>query len=514
MYDKEKADRAVNFLKLLKHTKGEFAQHPFNLMEFQEKIVRELIGTVNDDGYRQYREAFIFLPRKNGKSELIAGLVLYFLFFDNEYGAEIYSCANDREQASLVFQCACAMIRMCPALEARCKIIESQKRIVRYDTNSFYKAISAEASTKHGFNAHVVIYDEIHESKDRELYDVMKTSMGARTQPMFISITTAGTDTNGICYQLYDYSKKVKEGVIKDKTFYPVLYYADEDDDIWNEKTWFKANPALGIFRSLEEFRQTATRAKELPTEEARFRRLYLNQWVNGEITWLDMKRWYMCDEKINIEDLFGKPCYLGLDLSATTDLTSVNIEFRLDNGKYVIISHSFIPKNRIQDKEKQDRVPYQVWINQGYITATDGDVVDYEYIKQYIRDQALKFHIKEICYDPWNATQIATDLENEGFTMVQIRQGYQTLSEATKDMASLILQKRIIHNNDPVLTWAISNCVVRQDPNGNICLDKSKAKNRIDPAAAMINSHVRARLLDTGGVDLNQYIMSEDFSL
>lgn len=513
MYDVQKADRAVKFLKLLRHTKGEFAQHRFNLMPFQEQMVRDLIGTVNEDGTRQYRESFIFLPRKNGKSELIAGLVLYFLFFDNEYGAEIYSCANDREQASLVFQTACAMIRMDKTLSSRCKIVESQKRIIRHDTNSFYKAISAEASTKHGFNAHVVIYDEIHESKNRELYDVMKTSMGARTQPMFISITTAGTDPNGICYQLYDYSKKILEKTITDPTFYPVLYYADEEDDVWDEKTWFKANPALGVFRSLEEFRQSATRAKELPTEEAKFRRLYLNQWVNGEISWLDMKRWYMCDEIVKEEELLGKTCWLGMDLSATTDLTSVNLEFRLDNGKYAMINHSFMPKNRIQDKEKVDRVPYSVWINQGYITATDGDVVDYEFVKQWIRDTAVKYQIKEICYDPWNATQIANDLENEGFTLVAIRQGYQTLSEATKDMASLILQKRIIHNNNPVLAWAVSNCVVRQDPNGNITLDKSKAKNRIDPVASLINSHVRARLIDSG-VDLNKYIMSDEFTL
>lgn len=513
MFSEERALKAINFIKLLRHTKGEFAQQPFNMLPFQEEIIRDLIGTLNDDGNRQYRESFIFLPRKNGKTELIAGLVLYFLFLDNEYGAEIYSCANDREQASLVFQTACAMIRMNKTLSSRCKIIESQKRIVRYDSNSFYKAISAEASTKHGFNAHVVIFDEIHEAKNRDLYDVMKTSMGARLQPMFISITTAGVDTKGICYQLYDYSKKILEGTIKDPTFYPVLYYAGEDDDPWDEKTWMKCNPALGIFRSLEEFRQSAIRAKEIPTEEAKFRRLYLNQWVNGEISWIAMKRWYMCNEKFNPDDLLGKQCHLGMDLSATTDLTSLNLEFRLDNGKYAMISQSFMPKNRVLDKEKVDRVPYSVWIKQGWIIATEGDVVDYEFVKQYIRDQALKYQIKEICFDPWNATQLANDLESEGFTTVQIRQGFQTLSEATKDIGTLILQGKILHNDNPVLSWAMSNCIIRQDPNGNIALDKSKAKNRIDPACAMINSHCRSRILNNS-LDFNEYIMSSDFSL
>ena len=208
MFNEKKANTAVRFIKLLKHTQGEFARKPFNLMPFQEKIVRELIGTLNEDGTRQYREAFIFLPRKNGKTELIAAMLVYFLFMDDEYGAEIYSCANDREQASKVFSAAAAMIRMNKALFKKCKILESQKKIVRLETNSFYKAISADTNTKDGFNAHIVIYDEIHASKNRKLYDLMKTSQGARRQPLFISITTAGVETGTVCHELYEYSKK------------------------------------------------------------------------------------------------------------------------------------------------------------------------------------------------------------------------------------------------------------------------------------------------------------------
>ena len=284
MFNEKKANTAVKFIKLLKHTQGEFARKPFNLMPFQEKIVKELIGTLNPDGTRQYREAFIFLPRKNGKTELIAAMLVYFLFMDDEYGAEIYSCANDREQASKVFSAAAAMIRMNKALFKKCKILESQKKIVRLETNSFYKAISADTNTKDGFNAHIVIYDEIHASKNRKLYDLMKTSQGARRQPLFISITTAGVETGTVCHELYEYSKKIIEGVVQDKTFYPVVYEAPEESDIYDEKTWYIANPALGVFRKIEEMRQLAVRAKEIPTAEATFRRLYLNQWVNGEI--------------------------------------------------------------------------------------------------------------------------------------------------------------------------------------------------------------------------------------
>ena len=516
MYDEEKANRAISFVKLLRNTQGEYAKHPFNLMPFQEKIVKDLFGTVNDEGFRQFREAFIFLPRKNGKTELIAALVLYCLFMDDEYGAEIYSAATSREQATKVYQACCAMIRMNRALSSRCKIIESQKRIVRYDTNSFYRAISAEAGTAHGFNAHVVIYDEIHEAPNRDLYDVLKTSMGARRQPLFISITTAGADTNGICYELYQYSKmqigKKERGEEYDTTFYPVIYEAPEDADIWDEKTWFLANPALGVFRSLEEFRQTATRAKEIPSLEAGFRRLYLNQWVNSDVAWMNMSKWHLCNDFIPETELLGRECYCGIDLSATTDLTSVNLEFRLDDDRYVMLSHSFMPENRIMEKEKIDRVPYSVWIKQGYITATPGDVIDYEFVKAYIRNAAMKFQVKEICFDPWNCTQLANDLENEGFILVAVRQGYATLSEPTKDILALVYQKRIIHNQNPVLTWAISNCITRQDPNGNIALDKAKSKNRIDPAAAMVNSHSRARMLDTT-IDLNKLILGDEFS-
>jgi len=233
-----------------------------------------------------------------------------------------------------------------------------------------------------------------------------------------------------------------------------------------------------GVFRSIEEFRQTATRAREIPSLEAGFRRLYLNQWVNSDVAWMNMSKWHLCNDFIAESELLGKECYCGIDLSATTDLTSVNLEFRLPDDRYVMLSHSFMPENRVQEKEKTDRVPYGVWIKQGYITATPGDVIDYEFVKAYIRTEAMKFQIKEICFDPWNSTQLANDLENEGFVLVAVRQGYATLSEPTKDILALVYQKRIIHNQNPVLTWAISNCITRQDPNGNIALDKAKSKN------------------------------------
>ncbi|HBY19967.1 MAG: terminase [Clostridiales bacterium GWE2_32_10] len=495
MKNKDRADRAVNFIKLLRHTKGEYAKQKFNLMKWQEKIIRDIFGNIDKNGYRVIKEAFIFLPRKNGKSELAAALALYGLFADDEYGAEIYSAANSREQASLVFNCACAMVRMNKALSKRCRIIESQKRIVRYDTNSFYRAISAESSTAHGFNAHMVIFDEIHEAKTRDLYDVLRTSMGGRRQPLFINITTAGTDKNSVCYQLFDYSKKINDGIIKDNTFYPVLYYADQEADIYNEIVWKKANPGLANFRSLDEMRIIAKRSKEIPEVENTFRRLYLNQWVTEYSKWLNINKWKECGEKdIDLEYLEGRICYAGLDLSSTTDISALVLTFPDDTGEeYYILPFFFIPDENMIERVKRDRVPYDVWVKQGLMQTTEGNVIHYGAIFNKINELHKKYNIKEIAYDRWGATKLSQDLEDAGFTMVGFGQGFASMSPASKELETMTLQKKIYHGNNKVLNWMMSNTVVRTDPAGNIKPDKSKSIERIDGVIATIMSLDRA---------------------
>ena len=363
---------------------------------------------MDDDGKRQYREAFIFLPRKNGKSELIVALVLYMFFCDSEFGQEIYSCANSRDQASLVFSAVCAMIRMNKVLKKRCKIIESQKRIVRYDTNSFYRAISAEAGTIHGANASMVVYDEIHEAKTRELYDVMKTSQGARRQPLFINITTAAANKHGVCYQLFDYARKVRDKIVADHTFYPVLFYAEEKDDIYDEKIWHKCNPALGKFRSLDEFRQTAKRSREIPSLENNFRRLYLNQFTTQETRWMQLEKWMASSGKIVKKKLLGRPCYAGLDLASTTDIAALVLVFPMENNKYVTLPFFWIPEDNMKERVKRDRVPYDVWVRDGLIDATEGNVIHYGAIIKKIEQLNQIYIIKEIAYDRWGATKLS----------------------------------------------------------------------------------------------------------
>ena len=323
-YDKEAADYAVAFIESLCHTKGTWAGKPFELIDWQEQIVRDLFGTLKKDGFRQFNTAFVEISKKQGKSELAAAIALLLTCGDGEQRAEVYGCAADRQQASIVFDVAADMVRMCPALNKRCKILGSQKRLIYLPTNSFYQVLSAEAYSKHGFNIHGVVMDEVHAQPNRKLYDVMTKGSGdARMQPLYFLITTAGTDTNSICYELHQKAKDILEGRKIDPTFYPVIYGADPDDDWSDPKVWKKANPSLGITVSIEKVRDAYLSASQNPAEENAFRQLRLNQWVKQSIRWMPMDKWDACSFPVIPEELEGRICYGGLDLSSTTDITA-----------------------------------------------------------------------------------------------------------------------------------------------------------------------------------------------
>jgi phage terminase large subunit-like protein len=291
-----RGQRAIKIINHLTHTKGPFAGQPFNLRAWQRNCIILPLFKTRPDGLRRYRTCLLMLPRKNGKSEIAAALAVYFLLWDGEIGAEVYSAAADRDQASLVFNVAAQMIRNDPELDAMCEIVDSQKRIVHRDSGSFYRAISAEAYSKHGFNASVVIYDELHAAPNRDLWDVLTTSQGARLQPLTLAISTAGYDRHSILWELYAHAQKVAEHPALDPTFLPILFEAPIDADWTDEKVWRQANPALGDFRSLEEMRIACARAKEIPAQENTFRRLYLNQWTEQASRWISMSAWDACN--------------------------------------------------------------------------------------------------------------------------------------------------------------------------------------------------------------------------
>ena len=495
-FDEAKAQQAIKFIENLKHTKGRWAGKRFKLLPWQLDITKKLFGTVKENGLRQYRTCYVEVPKKNGKSEFGAAVALKLLIADNEPGAEVYSSAVDREQASIVFNVAAQMVRQDSRLLSRLKIIDSRKRMVFHKFASIYAALSADVPTKHGINVHGGIHDELHAHVDRRLYDVLtEGSSDAREQPLNFIITTAGEDKNTICGELHDYAKKVRDGVVDDPTFLPVIYGLEDDEDWQDEENWIKVNPSLGHILDIENIRKMYTDCIEIPRREPNFRRLRLNQWVNVKSRWLPLDKWDACGGEIDIESLRGRICYGGLDLASTTDLNSFCLVFPpIDDDERCIVLWSYwLPEDNMHDRVKKDKVPYDMWVRQGHIRTTNGNVTDYDLIRYEINEMADMFQIKEIGYDPWNATQLAVQLEGDGHTMVQVRQGFASLSNPTKELEGMILGRKINHGNNPVAKWNFNNVVIAQDAAENMKPDKSKAREKIDGIVALIIGISRA---------------------
>lgn len=484
---------AIEFIeRRLVHTKGKWAGSPFILAEWQrERIIRPLFGTLREDGTRQYRTCYVEIPRKNGKSELAAAIALKLLFADGEPGAEIYGAAADKDQASIVFDVARRMVELNPVLQKRARLYRN-KVIHIPATGSIYKVLSADAFTKHGLNAHGIIFDELHAQPNRELWDVLTTSTGARTQPLVFAVTTAGYDIHSICGELHDYACKVLAGVIEDPTFLAVIYGAAESADWRDEQTWRAANPALGDFRSLDEMRELFHRAQHTPALQNTFRRLYLNQWVKQETRWLELAAWDATAGLLKEDELAGRECYAGLDLASTTDIAALVLVFPVD-GQYRVLPFFWVPKDNIRERTRRDRVPYEEWVRRGLIYMTEGNVIDYTAIRLKVRELAGRFRIRELAYDRWGATQLIQEFQEDGLTAVPVGQGFASMSAPTKELLNLVLSKRLIHGGNAVLRWMADNMVVKTDPAGNIKPDKSKSTEKIDGMVALIMALDRA---------------------
>lgn len=496
VYDKSAADYAVAFIENLCHTKGTWAGKPFELIDWQEQIIRDLFGTLKPNGYRQFNTAYVEIPKKQGKSELAAAVALLLTCGDGEERAEVYGCAADRQQAAIVFDVAADMVRMCPALSKRVKILASQKRLIYTPTNSFYQVLSAEAYSKHGFNIHGVVFDELHTQPNRKLFDVMTKGSGdARMQPLYFLITTAGTDTHSICYETHQKAKDIIEGRKIDPTFYPVIYGADESDDWTDPKVWKKANPSLDITVGIDKVKAACESAKQNPGEENAFRQLRLNQWVKQAVRWMPMEKWDKCAFSVDEDELEGRVCYGGLDLSSTTDITAFVLVFPpLDEeDKYIILPYFWIPEDNLTLRVTRDHVPYDVWERQGYLQTTEGNVVHYGFIEQFVERLGERFNIREIAFDRWGAVQMVQNLEGMGFTVVPFGQGFKDMSPPTKELMKLVLEQKIAHGGHPVLRWNMDNIYIRTDPAGNIKADKEKSTEKIDGAVATIMALDRA---------------------
>lgn len=508
-FNQAKADLAVNFFeKVLTHTKGQYARKPFILPPWQKKIITDVFGTVRKDGKRQYTTAYVEIPKKNGKTEMAAAVALFMLFLDEEAGAEIYSAASTRDQASICFRVAAQMARQSTDLLEMSEIHRSTKTIsLRDDPECFYRAISADADIQDGINPHCAIFDELHRQKNRDLWDVLKFGMDTRQEPLLWAITTAGViGESPICEELHDYACQILKGTFHDPSFYAVVYGLDRDLDWTFEGEpakgnraatgWYAANPALGDFLPVARVREACEEAKKIPSKQSSFRRFRLNQWVNQQSVWIPSDKWKACSQPIDINKLAGRTCYAGLDLSTNLDITAFVKVFPEDDGSVIVVPDFWLPSEDLHQRSIRDFVPYEVWATQGLLHLTPGNVIDYDAIFELINKQGEIYDIQEIAYDRWNASAIVTRLTDAGFKMIPIAQGFASMSTATKELEKRIIEGSLQHGGNPILAWMNDCCSVKQDSKDNIFPvkpDRHKSSKRIDGIVALIMALDRA---------------------
>lgn len=472
---------------------------PFILADWQKEHLRTLFGTVRPDGRRQFSETYWELPKKNGKSTLCAGIGLYGLLADNEDRPHIYLAASCREQAMNVFRPAAEMVTNSPVLAKLCRVIDSTKTIILEGRrDAFLKVVSADAGTQDGVEPHFVIFDELHRQRNWDLWSVLRKGQSTRRNPLMFAITTAGIrGETPICWEKREYARAVLSGAIQDPAFYPVIYGLEPEEDWADESNWLRVNPALGDpavdpskFKNLHFVRQDFLQARRSPASENEFRRFELNQWVEQETRWIPLEEWLECSAPFDPQSLIGCDCYAGLDLSTTVDISALVLAFRKDEQTF-LLPYFWMPEKTLTKREAQDNVPYRRWAAQGLIHVTPGNGIDYGFIRNQMRELGKIYNILEVAHDPWNATQVAMELGNDdGFTMVPVRQGFASLSAPTKEFERMVLDRLIRHNNNPVLTWMLDCVTVASDPAGNIKPvkpDRLSTSKRIDGVVASI---------------------------
>lgn len=514
-FDAETADAACEFVeRLVRHWKGEWAGQPFRLLPWQREIIRDVWGWKRPDGTRKYRTVSIWVPKKNGKTALAAAMALLLLFLDGEAGAEVYSAAGDRKQAELCFMDARNFVVSSRELAKRSMLFT--RRILYPRTKGWYEALSADAPTKHGFNVYGLIFDELHVQPNRELWDTLRLGTVARRQPLTISISTAGVyDEDALWWQEWQYAlavirSRTSDAAAKrnpllrdvepfdDPSHYAVIYAAKPDADPWSEKTWKEANPSLGHTLKVEALRDISRKAQQNPAEQAAFKRLHLNIPSESTEGGVDMDAWRTrCAGELRIED--GMECWVGMDLSSKLDLTAVVAVFVHEDGTFDVLPKFWLPAENLAERARLDVFDYPRMVRDGYLEATEGNWVDQRAIREYIRELGDRYPIRQIGFDSWNASQMATWLQDEdGFEVVELRQGTRTMSEPSKLLAALVKDGRIRHANHPVLRWNAANLTFRRDPNDNWAPRKDrKGRKRIDGMVALIMGLRQATLGD-----------------
>lgn len=493
-FDVQAADRVCRFFEqVLRHTQGRHAGRPFVLQPWQRKLLRQLFGWKRkSDGARRYRRVFIEIPRKQGKSTLASGIALYLLAADGEPGALVYSAAADKEQAKIVFKQAQQFIEKSDVLVDELEVVKNEIRL-RSDSGSTYTVLSADVKNKHGQNPHGIIFDELHVQPNRNLFDVLWTGLGARLQPMFVMITTAGDDVYSICYEQYEYARQVRDGVIQDDEYFVYIAEAPADADWTDPAVWRLANPSLGVTVPEEYLAAECRRAQASPAAQNRFRRLHLNQWVKQAVRWMDLAAWDACATPL--PDLTGRACYLGLDMATTTDVAAwVALYPPVEEGEpWWIQPRFYVPAANLDERGERNRAPYATWVRQGHLIATEGNVIDYATIERDMLEFATSHTVLQVGADSWNAQQMAQNLQAAGLEFWAVRQRYSELSPATKQLEILVLSGQVGHGGHPVMRWMVDNVSVTRDAADNIKPDKAKSRNKIDGVIATVNALSRA---------------------
>lgn len=507
-FSTERAMYAVNFVEYLKLT-DDFYGQPFKLLNWQHDPLYEFYGRVKDNSLRKYQYMYLEVPKKNGKSPLGAALALYHTYADGAYHGEVYSCAADREQASIVFDVAVEMIDQSPTLKKRTKYTASKKEIYDKISRTTYKVLSAEAFTKHGIKPTCVIFDELHAQPNRDLWDVMTFGAGsARKEPVWITLTTAGDDPDrkSIGWEIHEYARKIITGELADPVWLAKIYGAPEEADIFDEKIWYDINPSLGHTINIDTVRQEALSARNSEASERLFRWLRLNQWVSVKrIGWQPLTLWDQTLGKWDLSELIGKRCYPGLDLSSTTDITGACYLFPPQEGlpDWRVIFDAWIPEDNMKERVRRDHVPYDRWVNQKHMHATPGNVVDYEFVEARLLAANQQYNIQTLGTDPWNSRMLTQRLMREGIEVIEIPQDMKHMSPAMKTIEHLMKRGEFTHEENPVARWCWGNVTVAVDGNENIKPMKNKSVDRIDLTVAMINAMVTAMLV---GVDVSEF--------
>lgn len=486
MWSASRAARVIRFFTFLRHFKGEWAGDPIQLQPFQQFIVGSLFGWIDPDtGLRRFRQCYLEQPRGQGKSTVAAGVALWLAFFDREPGAEVYTAATHRAQAKITWEAARQMVLRSSLKQS---ISVRVSNLHQMSTASKLEPLGADVNGLDGLRPSGVILDEIHAYRSSGLIDVMSTATGTRRQPLIFEITTAGVGRLGPCWDHHDYTDKVVRGVVQDDTWFGCIIGADPEDDWRDPSVWAKANPNLGVSVKLDDLDRKCKQAQHIGAAEPEFRRLHLGQWVQQAERYLPMDKWDLPNNAAAIDwrALEGQPCVIGLDVSSKFDFTAAVAVFTRPDGSVAVWPMFFLPE-AVVESGRRSLVPLEAWRRAGYLTVTPGNVVDQTVILQTVLAFGQRYRIQEIAFDAWNATELALRFQSEGLKVVEVRQGFKTLSEPTQTLAALVSDGKLQHAAHPVLRWMADNLVVRTDPNANLAPDKAKASEKIDGMVALI---------------------------